>query len=162
MSLRKIRIICQALALLFVGGAGAILYWSMTTVCEVDISRLTIAAPPKPISETNGKQASPEQLKVDTLFDRQFQRPLFDPPPPPPPPPVEKPKPTPPALRVLATMIEPTGNQAMLADSRGATHMVRVGAQLGEGTSNSEVLEITASGVVLKHRGELFTMQLNQ
>jgi len=67
-------------------------------------------------------------------------------------------KKTPPPVKLVATMIESTGNQAMFSVTGGGTLFRRVGEQIVAGDSSAEVVEIEPNRVVLQYDGERITL----
>jgi len=112
------------------------------------------AASSEPAKETTGATAQ-------TLARRQFQRPLFDPPPPPPPVVEKKPPPTV-SVKLLATMPEPGGGQAMFADSQGAIVIKSLGEDVAASSGRAQLTEIANDHVLFRCEETVITLKLGK
>jgi hypothetical protein len=142
-------------------GAGVlVLTWTLLVPPTLEDAE---AVASRSVVQKQSTPVSPASFKMDfeTIVARQLQRPLFDPPPPVAAPVPTKPKPQLPTIKLLATMIEPSGNQAMLADSKGTIQILRVGGSIGEGQSAVILKEINPQQVIVQYDGETFTLQLS-
>ena len=137
----------------------AILSWSFIAKCVLFVPPAGSGNFDK-ASKISGPKATISYEDFSAIASRRFQEPLFDPPPPAPVAPPVKSRPQPPAVKLLATMLDASGNRAMFSDPKGAIHIVHVGGKLGEGTAVAQVKEIDSTHVVLDYQGESVVLQL--
>lgn len=160
MSIRKIRFWSLLGSLGACGVAATLVVWATTAPPE----QFFDASDSLPVEVPTDSIATPPLLareELASLSARKYQAPLFDPPPPPaPPPPPPKPKPTL-TVKLMATMIDPTGNQAMFSDAKGAIRIVNIGDHVAATEGTAEVLEIDSNRVVVKLQEDLVTLQLS-
>jgi hypothetical protein len=160
MSIRSIRTLSLLGSLLAFCGGISVLAWSILVPPTAnDLDGKSIKSGPR-----NSEPRSLQRLSKDdfaAVVDRKYQAPLFDPPPAPPPaPPPPKPKPTL-SVKLIATMVEPTGNQAMFSDPKGSIQIVGIGSQIASSGAPGEIMEIESNRVVVKLEEELLTLQLS-
>lgn len=103
-------------------------------------------------SPVAGEEPRVTASDFDPHWDRPLRRALYDPPPPVPKP-VEKPPLPPLRAKLLATIIEPNGSQAMLELNGGQVVFRRVGDIIGPENEESTVSEILP-GVIVVKRGD--------
>lgn len=144
------RALLAVAAALFVA-AGGVLLWGFSPSSWPKIeSSSTPVRHARLVSASNSAATTvPALASFEAIWDRPLRRPLYDPPPPVPPP-VEK-KPLPPLkAKLLATIIEPEGSQAMLELPNGAVVFRRVGEIVGPENPESQLTDIQAGLVIVK------------
>jgi len=161
MTLRRLRTWLYVTTVLMLTASAGIMLWASVAPCE---GRAGIALRPAGRGDRKADRRAEESPPLEAfqpLFERKFQRPLYDPPPPEEPEPEVKKKPSPPPVTLVATMIEATGNQAMFSDNRGNILIRGVGDQLEGGDAPAEIVEIDQDRVVLKCEEEVITLTMN-
>jgi hypothetical protein len=159
MSVRQIRFLFRLSAGLLLALSAALVTWAI--VAPVQLPDTSTATPRQAAHEPIVNEvAGNGPNESEAVFERQFRRPLFDPPPKTPEPVVEKP-PTPPPVRLVATMPEPGGGHAMLADMKGAISVRRVGQEMIAGGSSVVIKEVASDKVVLLFENRLVTLTLS-
>ena len=159
MTLRRLKIWLYLATVTLLLAAAGVMLWAALAPCPGNGT--TAKQPGRHESENSAGQLdeTPPLEAFQPLFDRKFRRPLFDPPPVKPPEPVVKKKPPPP-VKLMATMIEATGNQAMFSATGGEILIRRVGELIAAGDSSAEVVEIDPNRVVLEYEGERITLKI--
>lgn len=160
MLIHRLRFWLPALSMAMLACSAAVVTWAVLAPCQVAIES---PAPSRPRTPENTASDQLETVSLDDfepLFDRRFQRPLFDPPPPEAPPPKKKVIPPPP-VKLVATMPEPGGGRAMFSDESGKIIIRGLGDQVKGAGTQAEVTEITADQVVLHHQGKDVTLKLS-
>ena len=137
--------------------------WAVLAPCQISGSgdpsptvstKHPSAAPAAPVKELSAE-------KRQALVQRRFQRPLFDPPPPPPPVVEKKPPPTV-TLKLLATMPEPGGGQAMFLDAQGSMILKSVGDDVPASSGRATLTEIANDHVLLRCQDTVITLKLGK
>lgn len=131
--------VCGLLALAAAGSAAAFFAWPLETCGPADAEVPAEDAPGRPAA------GRPALSSYSVMWERDLQRPLFDPAPV-----VATPSPPPkPPLKLVGTVIEPRLSYALLKDKAGQTKMVGAG-QSHEGL---EVIEVTADAARVRFAG---------
>jgi hypothetical protein len=139
-------------------GAVALLGWAMFYPCRVGESiRAPQRHPRKSIDEARAHSA-PTKASFAEVLNREYQAPLYDPPPLPTITVQEK-KVAPPPVTLLGTFLESGGNQAMFTDSSGAMQICKIGESVEGAGTFAEIVTIEPGRVVLRHEGQLITLE---
>jgi hypothetical protein len=167
MRLKTTKRLLNLASLIVVSGAGALAYWGMTPIANVDVdTRANDAAthngglpanesgtakPKSPGSEppTDGLGGS----RGATNWGRALRRPLFDPPPPAPVVVVKAP-PQPIRARLLATVIESENSTAMFRLAKGQVVFRKVGEPLDTEEPGAEIFKIETGAVSVRRGNE--------
>ncbi len=158
MSVRRVRFLLRLSAALMLTVSAALITWAITAPILLPEASPAATRPDKQ-QQTESDTAVADLNESEAIFERQFRRPLFDPPPKEPERVVEKP-PTPPPVRLVATMPEPGGGHAMLADTKGTISVRGIGQEMLAGGSSVVVKEIASDKVVLLFENRLVTLTL--
>ncbi len=160
MSVRHIRFMLRLAAMLLLAASVAVGVWAATAPVQLlDHPTDTPQAPARAQARTEPSQSDPNEYEA--VFERRFRRLLYDPPPKEPEPVVEAP-PTPPPVRLVATMPEPGGGHVMLADTSGAVLVRALGQTVTAAGSSVVIKEISSDKVVLLHEERLVTLTLGK
>lgn len=161
MSVRRTRFVLRLSASFMLAASAALVAWAVTAPIKLPDSPATTGPAPtrNRITVDESTRLNPGQFEA--VFERQFRRPLFDPPPEEPAPVVETP-PTPPPVRLVATMPEPGGGHAMLADAKGSISVRGIGQEMRAGDSSVVIKEVSSDAVVLLYEDRLVTLTLGK
>ncbi len=108
----------------------------------------------------NALRQPPAMDDLASLVTLKLQQPIYDPPPPVIPPEAPPPPPPPPQLQLVATMRDPTGDQAMIKDASGKTRFAKIGDRLNGGSGEAELTAISDAAVTVESGGQTFEITL--
>jgi len=160
MFLYRLRFLLPLISLATLAAAGLVAAWVATAPdpqCKIPGAKVANATAS---AAAGGDSETLELETFESIFQRQFQRPLFDPPPPPPPPVKEKPPPPKPAVKLLATMPEPNGGGHAMFSVNNSQIVKGVGAEIDDGKTVIEIVEITNNSVVVLQGERSITLEL--